>query len=204
MAHERSYLAGMTDYTGVGLDNIHVHLREWMENTDKTINDLRRYRESAENQSSLLKNSKQIISYIDYFIDLFSRYRSDLERLVDETKESVSAAHVEIISQLYKSSTVEEQTTIQFRDDWVYRSLPHEEIRPLLDDVYRDTRDRLIDFRDLSNLAPRLKTFIRDSSPLSSEVLQDLHLKPNIFGIGININRIMGRLLGWFKKRKRL
>jgi hypothetical protein len=31
MVHKRSIMAGMTDYTGVSLDDILVHLREWKE-----------------------------------------------------------------------------------------------------------------------------------------------------------------------------
>lgn len=196
----RSYLAGMTDYTGISLEDVHAHLRDWLANTDKTIDVLRGYREKVENESNLLKNPREVISFIDHFVDLFTRYRNDLERLMTETKNEVTASHIEIVNQLYKSSMLEEQSTIRFRDDWVYKTLPHEEMRPLLDGIYGNTRDMLIDYRDLSNLTPRLKTFVRGGSS-SSEAFPELHLKPNMFGIGININRILGRLLGRFRKR---
>jgi hypothetical protein len=199
MGHQRSYLAGMTDYTGVKLEDIQADFNGWLTNTTKTIQSLQNYRKEAKSSSALLENPTEIISFIEYFIDLFSRYENDIKRLNSEIKKEVTPSHIEIISQLYKSSKIEEQSTINFKNDWVYKALPHEEMRTLLDNIYGDVRDMLIDYKDLSNLIPRLKTFIR-SSPASTEAFPDLHLKPNFFGIGLNLNRILGRLLAYFRK----
>lgn len=204
MTFERHLITGMTDYTGVSLDDILSHLREWLSNTEKTIDSLRHYLFKTEEQRSLLENPKAVISFlkhfIDLFIDLFSRYKGDLERLVKEIPSGVTAARLEIVDQLYKSSLHEEGLTIQFKQDWVYKPLPHEEARPLLDNIYGDTRDMLVDYRDLSNLVPRLRTFV-GSKTSSFEALSDLHLKPNVFGIGLNLNRILGRIRDWWQRR---
>ena len=201
MAHERSYLAGATDYTGVSLEDIVLHVNQWQATTEQTIVDLRKYLEKAKQQSELLENPREITSFLDYFIDLFSRYLNDIGRLAREIPKGVTAAHIEIVQQLYRSSKLEEQATIRFKQDWVYKRLPHEEARPLLDKIYGDTRDQLIDYRDLSNVIPRLRTFVGASS--SSEVLQDFHLKPNVFGVGVNLNRILARTRDWWRRWKK-
>ncbi len=37
---------------------------------------------------------------------------------------------------------------------------------------------------------------------LSDEALPDFHLKPNIFGMGINLNRVFGRVRDWWHKKR--
>src|ERR1017187_7733995 len=109
MAHERSYLAGATDYTGVSLEDIVLHVNQWQATTEQTIVDLRKYLEKAKQQSELLENPREITSFLDYFIDLFSRYLNDIGRLAREIPKGVTAAHIEIVQQLYRSSKLEEQ-----------------------------------------------------------------------------------------------
>jgi hypothetical protein len=199
MTHERSNLAGMTDYTGVSLEDIVLHFNRWKSTTEQTIVDLRRYLEKAKQQSEILENPDEVISFLQYFIDLFSRYLNDIGRLVREIPKGVTAANIEIVQQLYRSSKLEEGVTIRFKQNWVHKHLLHEEARPLLDKIYGDTRDQLIDYRDLSNVMPRLRTFVGSGSA-SPEVLQDFHLKPNLFGIGVNLNRIFGRTRDWWHR----
>jgi hypothetical protein len=43
MTYQRQYIAGMTDYTGVSLEDIHSHLRDWLSNTENTIKGLNGY-----------------------------------------------------------------------------------------------------------------------------------------------------------------
>jgi hypothetical protein len=55
-------------------------------------------------------------------------------------------AHIETVKQLYESAKLEEDYAIRFKNDWVHKTLPHEEMRPLPDDIYGDTRN-LIRFK---------------------------------------------------------
>jgi hypothetical protein len=43
MKKERSLICGMTDYTGVDLETIVNHLKDWKSNTEGTINELKRH-----------------------------------------------------------------------------------------------------------------------------------------------------------------
>lgn len=200
MTYERHYLAGWTDYTGVTLEDITQHPRDWEKSTRETIMLLEKYRNSAEEKSGLLENPREVISYLNFFIDLFSRYLGDLQRLVREIPFGVTKAHIEIVNQLYHSSKIEDKTTVHFKNDWVYKSLPHEEMRSLLDAIYAETRNMLIDYRDLSNLVLRLKTFMSERDA-STEILSDFELKPSFFGIGLNLNRVLARVRNWWKER---
>lgn len=202
MTYKRHYLAGWTDYTGVQLDDIIQHLRDWERATKETIVLLQEYRVTANNKAELLENSTEIISYLSFFISLFSRYLSDLQRLLQEVPLGITEAHVEVVNQLYRSSKNEDSITVNFKNDWVYKSLPHEEMRALLDSIYAETRNLLIDYRDLSNIVPRLKTFIGVRSR-PTEILQDFHLKPSFFGIGLNLNRLLAKAHNWWRARYR-
>ncbi len=201
MTYERHYLAGWTDYTGVSLADITHHLSDWERSTRETIALLEEYRATAEEKAGLLENAQEVISYLSFFIGLFSRYLSDLQRLVREIPSGVTEAHVEIINQLYRSSKTEDDSTVRFKNDWVYKTLPHEEMRTLLDNIYGETRSLLIDYRDLSNLVPRLKTFISTTRP-PTEILSDFQLKPSLFGVGLNLNRVFARIHNWWKARQ--
>jgi hypothetical protein len=205
MTYKRSLLAGWTDYTGVNLEDIIVHLKEWLANIDDSINSLREYKLEAQQSADILENPDEVISYIEYFIDLFSRYRNDFVRLTNEIPNAVTTTHIDILEQIYKSSKMEENCSIEFKRDWVHKSLPHEETRPLLDKVYSNTRSMLIDFRDISNVVPRLKTFITIPTASQSvsppEALPVLDLKPNIFGLGINLNRVFAYIRDWWRKK---
>lgn len=193
MTYKRSILEGMTDYTGVSLEDILSHFCDWLKNTSKTIELLESYASKVEENGALLENPEEVLSFVNFFINLFIRYKNDFETLVKEMQEGVLEAHIEIVKQLYKSSELEENHTIRFKNDWVYKSLPHEEMRPLLDDIYANTRGLLVDYRDLSNVIPRLKTFIRPSTK-PEEVLTDFLLKPSMFGVGVDLNRLLAKV----------
>ncbi len=194
-------MAGWTDYTGVSLEDICHHLREWEKLTRDTIGQLEKYRAAAKAKAALLESHREVISYINFFIDLFSRYLSDIQRLLQELPSGATEAHVEIVRQLYLSSKNEDRVAIQFKNDWVHKALPHEEMRPLLDNIYGYTRNVLVNYSDLSNLVPRLKTFIGGQKN-PTEILSDLHLKPNFFGLGVNLNRLLARVHKWWKARQ--
>jgi hypothetical protein len=200
MPYERHPLAGFTDYTGVSLEDICQHLQESGKLTKDTISQLEKYHAATESNAELLENYQEVISYLNFFIDLFSRYLFDIQRLLQQFPSGVTEAHVEIVRQLYRSSKNKDSVAIQFKKDWIHKSLAHEEMRPLLESIYCDTRDVLIDYSDFSNLAPRLITFI-DGHRAPTEILPDLHLKPNFFGIGVNLNRVLARVHNWWRAR---
>jgi len=192
----------MTDFTAVSLDDILSSFCGWLTHTSKTIDLLESYEISVENNRSLIESPNEVLTFIRIFGDLFSRYKNDLEILIAEMPNRVVEGHIEIVRQLNDSARYEEELTIQFKNDWVHKSLPHEEVRPLLDNIYANTRDLLVDYKDMSNILPRLKTFLRPHS-ISSEALSPwLEIKPNLFGIGLNLNRLIPNIKKWWKGKQ--
>ncbi len=173
---ERSSLAGMTDYTGAPMSVILSHLRGWRTATADTIENLRAFRGKVERERKKLHSPEDILSYIQYFISLFERYLGDFERLLNELPNGVSSAHVEIVQQMYSSSKYEEQVCINFKHEHIERSLKDERLRGLIDDIYGESRQMLIDCRDLSNLTPRLRTFVGTIPRIEKEFEQKFRI----------------------------
>jgi pyrimidine deaminase RibD-like protein len=160
-------MAGTTDYTGVSMDAILSHVRGWRDSTANTIKALQRLRGQVETHKDRLDWPAEILNFLDCFIDLFGRYLGDFERLASELPRNVSDAHIQIVRQIYNSSSLEERLCVNFKKEHIERSLKDESLRGLVDRVYAESRDTLIDYRDLSNLEPRLRTFIGTASGLA-------------------------------------
>lgn len=199
MTHQRSIFTGMTDYTGVPLEDILQHLRDWCRHIDSSVEILEHEVRKIEKQSTSFESPEEAIAFAKYFVDLFRRYRGDLNRLIIELPNGISPAHIEIVEQLYKSSRSEDQLTVEFKHEWISRPLPQEEARSVLDTLYSSARGLLLSLKDLSNLLPRLRTFV--GVPAVSDVFPELELKPNISGIGVNLNRLLGRIRRWWLSR---
>src|SRR5215813_54010 len=116
MARKRSPHAGMTDYTGVDLDNIFKHLCQWKDMTGEAISSLQELSWRVDEEASKLKNPEDVRTYIAHFSDSFQRYYEDFKRLVSELPSGVLDSHIEIISQIYMSSSSEEYLCRKFRD----------------------------------------------------------------------------------------
>ncbi len=199
MPVKRATFAGMTDYMGVGLSDMLEHLRDWERDTAAAAVSLQGHLLRAKEVADRLENSREVFAFCEMFSALFGRYASDLHRLVEELPNGVREAHVKIARQLYDSARYEDDAILRFRNEWVYDRVKDESLRPLLESIYTDAREVVIDFQDLSNLASRLETFVGTESP--REVFSDFHLKPNFFGIGWNLNRTLARLGKWWKTR---
>ena len=204
MTRKRAMIAGMTDYTGVSFEDIMEHIREWHDNTNAAIESLQQLRQRVTDEGESIWHADDVIEYIDYFNDLFSRYAYDFQRLVEEMKDEVQANHVETISQIFESIRIEEHHCVEFKNEHINRTLEDESKRPLLDEIYEVTRGLMIDYKDLSNVRRRLTTFV-ETKPQVKENIDNVDLmeiKPNLFGIGLNINNIIKRIKDRFKKKK--
>lgn len=156
----RAIIAGMTDYTGVAMDVILSHLRDWRDGTMSSIGELKQLLGEVDTRRDRLDSPSDIVEYVSFFIDLLSRYAVDFERLLAEMPSNVTDAHVQIVRQIYDSSSHEENRCVRFDSDHIERGLKDESLRSLVDRIYAESRDMLIDYRDLSNLGPRLRTFV--------------------------------------------
>jgi DNA-binding transcriptional MerR regulator len=206
MARQRSALRGGTDYTGVSLKDIYEHLREWRDSTQALIQKLTEYKSQATENKNRLDHAEDINHFIDISIDLFKRFLSDYDRLLVEIPKGITDAHIEILAQIISRSDYHEDYCVRFKNEHIEKSLRDESMRPLLDNIYAETRDEIINYSDLHNVIPRLKTYIgiklkqEDNHGLTIDDTEAIELKPNIFGIGLNLNYIIKRLKQLFMR----
>lgn len=194
MVLKRSGMVGMTDYTGASFEDIMAHLQDWRRGTDEDIQKLRDLRLQVEENRAHLDAPQLILLYIDHFLSLFTRYRGDFERLLEELPHGVAERHVEIVRQLFKSSDFETHATMRFSEQHIHRDLKDESLRHLVDEIYRVTRGRLDDNQDLSNLRSRLATYIGKGSGMHDVIIKVTHSTVGILNLGTLIGDIQNNL----------
>lgn len=195
MTKKRSFIVGMTDYSGFSLDEMISHLCDWKETTTETIETLKKFLDEVNSKADRLDRPDDIKEYINTFIDLFERFVFDFQRLLEELPKGVRSRHIKLLEQLFTRSEMEDRTCATFKKEHICIELKDEALRTsLIDEIYRETRGMLHDYRDLSNLYRRLETFVEDMPEKKDEVdLGGVELKPNFFGLGVNLNP-------WIKK----
>jgi hypothetical protein len=190
-------MAGMTDYTGVSLEDILVHLREWKEYTERTIAELEQLKKAVHDAAGRLHNSRGMVDYIDYFTGLFSRFASEFDRLIRELPTGVRQSHVDAVRSIYKSSQFEDGVCLQFKREHIERHIEDDSLRySVVDEIYGKSRDLLANNLDLSNLAPRLQALVGTS--IQTEVFQ---LKPNFHGIGVDFKALFRKCARFFTRK---
>jgi hypothetical protein len=118
---------------------------------------------------------------------------------------SVEPRHIETVKQIRRSSDYEEKSCVQFKSDHIATTLEDESLRhTLLDPIYEDTRGIIVNYFDLSNVSSRLEALVgtQTSGKIQTDNnLDALELKPNLFGIGINLNYLLKKLFSIFRRK---
>jgi hypothetical protein len=149
--------------TGEGIvlvDDILEHLRAWTANTLETIESLRTARQGVEEKAGQFESPDAALEYIVFFVDLLGRTAADLERVVAEVPQGVQRAHIDMLRQIASNAAAEQRRCLLFRDKWISRPLPYEQIRPLLNQIATATRDQLGDYGELNLAAARLEELV--------------------------------------------
>ncbi len=206
MTKLRSAIRGCTDYTGVPLEDIQQHLSDWKKSTQELVRKLEDYRLKIEENEKRIDHADEVLDFILFSSDLFTRFLGDYDRLLTEIPSGVTEAHIEIISQMVHRSDYHEQACVQFKNDHIVKGLRDESMRPLLDYIYSETRDEIVNYSDLHNVVSRLRTYVGSKpkdqrSGWSVDDAEALELKPNIFGIGVNLNYVIKRIGKIFGKK---
>lgn len=140
------------------LEEIVGHLKLWHSDTAATRAALDELRGQAEERASRLESPKAVREYVDFFAGFFDRAAADIERIAGELPGGVRREHVEALRQIASNAAAEQRRCLMFRDKWINRPLPYEEVRPLLTEISNQTRDQLADYREMNQAALRLET----------------------------------------------
>jgi len=142
--------------TSTPVDPVLGDIRRSRSETMETIELLRTSRQQISDQSARLESPTAIIQYIDFFIDLLTRVSADLERVAAELPGGPSRAHLETLRQIASNAAAEQRRCLMFRDKWINKPLPYEDMRRLLNQISVDSRDQLTAYRSLNAAADRL------------------------------------------------
>jgi hypothetical protein len=151
--------------TATSADEVAAHQREWRADTLDTIEALGALRQRAQEASRQLENPTAVSEYIDFFADLFARAAADLERVAADLARNGPPGDLDALRQIASNAAVEQRRCLVFRDKWINRPLPFEQVRPLLNEISTTTRDQLADYRDLTEAAVRLRALAPPAPP---------------------------------------
>jgi DNA-binding CsgD family transcriptional regulator len=152
----------MIDYTGVSMEVILSDFRSCRDNTTRSIEKLKQLKHEVEARRNEFYYPDRILAYINFFIDLFGKYLGDFQRLMADLPRKVLPAHIHIVRQIADSAEREEKRCVRFKHENI-EDAPAGDGRALdmlVDNIYTETREMLIDYWDLSQLATRLRTFV--------------------------------------------
>ena len=200
----RSAIAGDTDYAGTTLSDIQSNLSDWKKDAEDTIDELYVLRNQVNENSDQVDRYADVVDFIHLIVEELEKFLVDFDRLLGELPFSVETRHPELVKQLARRNRELEWVCLDFKNEHINRQLKDENFRFLLDQIYKQSRSQLLDFRDLSNLAERLNTFIEPrqaAGQLSVDDIDVFELKPNFCGVGINLNHLIKRALQVWRAR---
>ena len=123
------------------------------------------WRFQVEQSPSLFENPHAVREYIDFFRAMIGGSSVECQRIREELAQSVERAHVNILRRLASDSADQRSRCLLFRDKWINKPLPHESVRPLLNDISVTTRDQLAALAELEVLASSLEALIQAGPP---------------------------------------
>ena len=131
-----------------------------------TLEQLESYRQQVEIRRAQLENPQAVAEYIAFFVDVVGRAVTECERIAGELPAGIERGHIESLRQVASTSAAEQRRCLLFRDKCINKPLPHESLRPLLNDISITTRDQLTAFRDFESAADRLEALIaKETAP---------------------------------------
>ncbi len=156
----------MTPDTELTLDQVIEQMAARRLDVLATLEVLEGYAAEVETHTAELENPSAVREYLDFFRILFTRFAAQLERVAAElTTEGVKRDHIITIKVMAGTGTNEQRRCLQFRDKWINKPLPHESMRPLLNDISVTTRDQLTALSNIFPLVARLGTFYAPPPP---------------------------------------
>jgi hypothetical protein len=130
-----------------------------------TLEVLEGLRATVQAEQAAFENPQAVTDYLEFFRGFISHVVTECERVGGELASGPQAAHVTTLRQLAANSAAEQRRCLQFRDKCINRPLPHERLRPLLNEISITTRDQLTAFRDFTRAADRLDQLLAALPP---------------------------------------
>jgi hypothetical protein len=124
--------------------------------TQAAIDALAAGRQRVEEHAKRLESPQAAHELIDFFTGFFGEALAILDRVTSQLEAGPEAADVEALRQVASNAAAEQRRSLRFRDKWINRPLPYEDVRPLLHELSMAVRDGLACCRDFNGLADDL------------------------------------------------
>ena len=148
---------------------IQVQLERWRVDAQAGVDGLTSLRQRTEESSRHLESPPGVLQFIDFFAMFFADAVAVFERVRAELDQPPQAVHAEALRQVASNAGLEQRRCLQFRDKWINRPLPYEDVRPLLTEIVNATANRLATYRDLTPIADELDVLVRLIRPAPEE-----------------------------------
>ena len=122
--------------------DIQVQLERWRDEAQAAVDSFVSLRQRTEESSRHLESPPGVLQFIDFFAMFFADAVAVFERVRAELDQPPQKVHAEALQQVASNAALEQRRCLQFRDKWINRPLPYEDVRPLLTEIV--------------NVAPRL------------------------------------------------
>jgi hypothetical protein len=149
--------------------DVQVQLEQWRDNAQATVDSFATLRHRTEESSRRLESPQGILQFIDFFSVFFADTAAVFERVRAELAQAPQSVHAEALRQVTSNAALEQRRCVQFRDKWINRPLPYEDVRPLLTEIVNAAVNRLTEFRDLHPIANELDALARLIQPAAEE-----------------------------------
>lgn len=151
------------------IERVIDQLRRLQSDTNGVLESLENDRRQIELNAAQLEGPSAALDYIDFFAGFFTHVSKECGRVAGELPEELGRPHLDILRQMANNAAAEERRCLQFRDKWINKPLAWETMRPLLNTISLVTRDQLVAFRALNDLATELEKLapaqdVRDES----------------------------------------
>jgi len=156
----------------VSLNQLLEHVRQWQADTLATADSLEESKRLVQEHARRLENPQAAIQLAEFFMDFFVRMAAEFDRLLREVPGGPERDHVAALNRIAAEASAEERRAVVFRDRWVNKPLPYEDMRAVLDRLSAAARDQLVDYRVLAHAAARLLTFVPPEAADSSGIDQ--------------------------------
>ena len=147
------------------VEHVIEQLRRIQANTDGVLESLEDDRRQIELNAARLEGPNAALEYIDFFSGFFTHVSSECQRIAGELPEGMRRIHLDTLRQMATNGAAEQRRCLQFRDKWINKPLFDETLRPLLNTISLVTRDQLVAFRTLAEIAGELEKSTSPQDP---------------------------------------
>ena len=149
--------------------DIQVQLERWRDQAQAAVERFASLRQQTEERSRYLESPPGVLQFIDFFAMFFADAAAVFERVKAELEQPPQGVHAEALRQVASNAALEQRRCLQFRDKWINRPLPYEDIRPLLTEIVNTAANGLAGCRDLTPIADELDVLARLIQPQKEE-----------------------------------